>query len=165
MNVSSAVVCVYLYSIGGLILLALIMFLLMPFVFISGTAWAVRSTRPPKIAAIVIVYAIGLMPLLVPATIWPLRLAAFISKPWLDRLADRVAGGEELSKPEWAGLYRIVDAKRQPDNGNIALIIDANPSGRSAFVRFAGSLDAFGPMVNLNYNEPLGGKWFYQNED
>jgi hypothetical protein len=48
------------------------------------------------------------------------------------------------------------------------LIIDADPRGRSGFVRLGPGVpeqDSYGPFYNLNFNEHLRGRWLYQNED
>jgi hypothetical protein len=167
-NASVAPVCAYLCSIGGFALMVLASISMFPLVLGCGSAWAMAGPDPrrfPRAAAWSIVIVLGFLPISMMSTLWPLRFAFTLSRPSMDRLADRVAAGETLAFPEWAGLYRIVDAKREPRNGNVALIIDADPSGRSAFVRVVARSESYGPMVNLNFNVPVGGPWRYQNED
>jgi hypothetical protein len=167
-NSSIALIFAYFYSISGLVLMFFASTLLVPIVIGSGIAWAnsrTESQRIPRSTAWVIVWFLGLLPISMMGTHWPLHLAFIVSRPALDRLADRVASGETLTSPEWAGLYWIVATKNEPSNGNVALIIDDDPAGMSGFVRLTDSLSKFGPMTNLNFNESVGGRWFYQNED
>jgi hypothetical protein len=167
-NSSIALIFAYLYSLAGLFLMFFVSTLLVPVVIGSGIAWAKSRTATRRISrstAWVIVWFLGLLPISMMGTHWPLHLAFALSRPAMDRLADRVASGETLTSPEWAGLYRVVAVKKEPSNGNVALIIDDDPAGRSAFVRFGDSLSPFGPMINLNFNESVGDRWFYQNED
>jgi hypothetical protein len=167
-NVSVGIICAYLYSLGGIILMVLASTLTIPQAIGCGSAWAAARSptrRLPREAAWLIVAALSLLPLSMMLTLWPLRLAFLISRPAMDRLADRVAAGEAVMNPEWAGLYYVVGTKREPSSGNIALIIDADTAGNSGFVRKTGSADGSGPMTNLNFNEHVGGRWRYQNED
>src|SRR5262245_6908130 len=104
-------------------------------------------------------------------TPWPLRLAFLASRPAMERLADRVAAGRAVTSPEWAGLFQIVGSAVDPTTGNVGLITDPDPAGRSGFVRLSPAVRVDGPywnyrpFVNLNINEHLTGPWWYQNED
>jgi hypothetical protein len=115
-----------------------------------------------------LVLVLAFAPLSMLFTLWPLRLAFFASRPAMDRLADRVNAGQAIGSPEWAGLFRVVGSAIEPTKGNVGLIIDPNPGGRSGFVRTGPGVPAkknLGPFWNLNFNEHLGGRWWYQNED
>ena len=166
-NAGVALIMVYLYSIGGLLLSMLIAAVLIPLVISAGTAWALGRRRRWLVrgALLALVLMAGFGPLVTLATGWPLPVAFALSRPALDRLADRIAAGETLVNPEWAGCYRIITAVRSPLNGNIALVIDAAPAGRSGFVRVVDPASPMLPFVNLNYDLPLGRSWRYQNED
>ena len=41
----------------------------------------------------------------------PVRIAAIVSSPALNRLADRVAAGEEIETPVWAGVFYIRETR------------------------------------------------------
>jgi hypothetical protein len=103
-------------------------------------------------------------------TFWPLRLAFLASAPALDGLADRVAAGPGVTSPEWAGLFRVVATEVEPSNGNVGLIIDPDPSGRSGFVRGGASPGlpvgrSGGPFYDLNLDMRLDDRWRYVCED
>jgi hypothetical protein len=90
------------------------------------------------------------------------------TSPALERLADRVAAGQTPGFPVQAGLYRIVGYEVDPGSGNIALITDANPDGRSGFVRYqlggpAGRTHA--PFSSLFMNMRLNQRWEFEMED
>lgn len=166
--------CIYLLNIGGHFLVGLGWLFAFPIVLGSGGAWATAATRrmsrprqSPFLAwPLVLVLAFG--PLSMMLTPWPLRLAFLASRPAMERLANRVAAGQSLSRPEWAGLFRVVGSDIDPAKGSVGLIIDADPRGRSGFVRLGPGVpeqDSYGPFYNLNFNEHLGGPWLYQNED
>jgi hypothetical protein len=149
-------------------------FLLVPLIVGFGTSWAVEATRKgapdpqsPRLAWLS-VFLMAALPLSMMFTLWPLRLAFLVSRPALNRLADRVAAGGSFDHPEWAGLYRVVDAKRAVRSGKVALIIDANPSGASGFVRIGPQPvppDSLGPLYGLNLDEEMDWRWRYQEED
>jgi hypothetical protein len=103
-------------------------------------------------------------------THWPLRVAFFASKPALDRLADRVAAGQALRGPVRASLFIVIGAAVDPSSGNVGLIIDPDPSGRSGFVRPGLGPSATpgrvtGPFYNLDFDLELFDGWRYQTED
>jgi hypothetical protein len=52
-------------------------------------------------------------------THWPLRLAFLASQPALDRMADRVAGGQALRGPVRASLFIVIGAAVDPSSGNV----------------------------------------------
>jgi hypothetical protein len=172
-GVSVGLVCIYLLSMGGSAFIFLVAVFVVPLIFGFGTSWAAEATRKEAsnrrapLWAWLTVFALGSLPLTMISTLWPLRMAFLVSRPALNRLADRIAAGETLDRPEWAGLYRIVATRREPQSGNVALIIDDDPAGASGFVRLAsrrpGAIS--GPLANLNFDEFMDGKWRYQNED
>ena len=86
----------------------------------------------------------------------------------MERLADRVASGQVLGGPEWAGMVYVVGSAVDSAKGNVGLIVNSEPSGRSGFVRVGPGIrpdQNDGPFYNLNLNEHLGGRWWYQDED
>ena len=170
-----AVLCVHRSSVGGGILMILCCVCAFPFVAAPGIAWAsaatrrtARSRRSPFLAwPLVLVLA-----LLPPSTLvgfWPLRLAFLVSRPALERLADRVAAGQRVTGAEWAGVFRVVGSAVDSATGNVGLIIDPNPSGRSGFVRVSvvQSMPAApsGPFYNLDLGLQLRDRWWYESED
>jgi hypothetical protein len=115
-----------------------------------------------------LVIALAITPLTVWITLWPLRLAFFVSQPALDRLADRVSAGEVIRRTEWAGLFLVVGSDFDPISRNVGLITDANPGGRSGFVRLGPGIPPErhkGPFHNLDYDVHITGLWWYQYED
>ena len=88
----------------------------------------------------------------------------------MEHLADRVESGQAVTSPEWAGLFRVVASAVDPSTGNVGLIIDADPSGRSGFVRASvgpgiPAARSDGPFYNLNFDLQLRGRWWYECED
>lgn len=111
-----------------------------------------------------------MLPLSVFDTQWPLRLAFLASKPALDRLADRVAGGDVPRWPTRGGAFLVVGSDFDRVTGNVGLVTDANPGGRSGFIRY--QLDPAvpggrrnGPFYNLFYDRQLCERWWYECED
>ena len=93
-----------------------------------------------------------------------------VAVPAMERLADRVGAGQPVTSPEWVGLFRVVGSAVDPSTGNVGLIIDPDPSGRSGFVRVsvgpgipAGRSN--GPFHNLNFDLQLRDRWWYECED
>jgi hypothetical protein len=175
-NIMTAGLCIYRLSKVGVVLMLLVWLLAFPLVFGAGIAWATAATRRAARSqrspfwAWPLVIASGILPLTMVFTLWPLRLAFLASTPALDGLADRVAAGQGVTSPEWACLFRVVGSAVESSNGNVGLIIDPDPSGRSGFVRVGASpgLPAWGsggPFYNLNLDMRLGDRWRYQRED
>ncbi len=167
-NAGTALLSAYLTSIAGLVLMYLIEVVALPLQIIAGSIGALgmsRGWRFRRFAALGLVLALVVLPFVTMVTSWPLRLAFALSEPAMNRLADRVAAGRTVATPEWAGLYRVVATVREPTNGNIALIIDANSAGRSGFVRVLDPTQSLFPLYNFNFDEPVGTYWRYQNED
>jgi len=171
-NVGCFLGCVYFLSMAGLVFMSLIWLVPFPIMVCAGVTWAVKTTHrnaSPRRSALVawpLVLGLGFAPLTMLLSHWPLRLAFQLSRPAMERLADRVAAGQSLTAPEWAGMFYVVDSAVDPASGNVGLILD--PSVRSGFVRVGPGISPeqnLGPFYNLNVNEHLGGRWSYQNED
>ena len=114
-----------------------------------------------------LVLGVAVLPLTMVITLWPLRVAFSVSRPALERLADRVAAGQVLATSEWAGLIHVVGSAVDSATGNVGLIVDPDPSGRSGFVRLGPGVppgQTAGPFFNQSVNS-LGGRWSYQEED
>jgi hypothetical protein len=91
-----------------------------------GTSWAIAAIRGdtdhgrphsaswPPLLAIVLALSMAMTPLMTLLTFWLLRVAFLISRPALERLADRVAAGQAIAFPIRAGLYRIVGSATDP---------------------------------------------------
>jgi hypothetical protein len=168
-----ALICAYLVSIGGYILIILVSLSLLPAALGCGVAWARLATatdatkrRPPWVAWGLVVVFCG-APLTMIANLWPLRVAFLLSRPSLNAMADRVAAGHPVVGPEQAGLYEIVRSVFDPETGEVALFIDDDPAGRSGFLRLPSHTRTTSsrPFTNLNFNEHLDERWRYQNED
>jgi hypothetical protein len=170
-NIGCAVLCISHLNLYGGVLMFAVWFLTFPFILGLGAAWATEATRceavprrSPRLAW-PMVLVLAFLPLTMLVTAWPLRLAFLASRPALDRLADRVAGGQAPGLPIWAGVFRVVGSVVDPVTGNVGLIIDPAPSGRSGFVRLARGGRRGGPFYNLNFDLFLGDRWWYECED
>jgi hypothetical protein len=142
-----------------------------------GSAWAGLATRPKaqprrdRRAAWSTVIVLTLMPIVTALTCWPFQLAFQISKPSLRALADQVAANQPVTFPQQAGLFRIVTSRIDADSGNIALVIDPNPNGPTAFVRVNpnarpnGPYHSYRPIRGDAFELILGGGWYYNQED
>jgi hypothetical protein len=174
--IASAALSIYALNMGGWPAWASVRSVANPVTLGFGAAWVGAATRleaAPRrspIVAWLLVLALAGLPLTMLFTLWPFRLAFLASKPALDRLADRVALRQPRGLPLRAGLFLVVGSIVDTTTGNVGLIIDPAPSGRSGFVRVSlvpgmprGRRD--GPFYNLNYDLELGGGWWYQNED
>jgi len=153
------------------IVLVLESFIIIPVIIGLGASWVTAATRGPAISrrspllAWTLVVMLAVVPLATLSSLWPLRLAFFISEPALDQLADRIVAGRSPVFPRWAGVFWVVNSVTEPATGNIGLIIDPHPSGRSGLVRLgAGSFDPLGPLYPFPPPEHLGGRWWYEEE-
>jgi hypothetical protein len=173
-NIATAGLGIYRPGVDGDFLMLLVWLLAFPLLFGAGIAWATAATRRAarsqrsRLWAWPLVVASGILPLTMLFTHWPLRLAFLASVPALDGLADRVVSGQAIMK--WAGLFRVVGSAVESSNGNVSLIINPDPSGRSGFVRVGASPGlpvggSGGPFYNLNLDMRLGDRWRYQCED
>jgi hypothetical protein len=175
-NVATAGLCIYRLSMVGVFLMLLVWLLAFPPVFGAGAAWATTATRREarsqcsRFWAWPLVVALGVLPLTMFLTAWPLRLAFLASVSAFDGLADRVAAGQGVTSAEWAGLFRVVGSDVEPSNGNVGLIIVPDPTGRSGFVRAGASPRlpvgrSGGPFYDLNMDMRLSDRWRYVCED
>jgi hypothetical protein len=143
--------------------LALIsLYFIIPTMVGFGIAWAILATRPvasprrSRWAAWVSVITLTMLPAVTVWTVWPFRLEFLMARSALARLADQVAAGQTIRSPRWAGMFRVVSSAVNPDTGTVALIIDPNPGGPSAFVRVGGS-----PSHRPNCHSPVRGDWLH----
>ena len=175
-SASVASLSIYALNIWGMLGMFLASLFGIPLTLGFGAAWAETSTRPdaaPRrspIPAWALVLVLGTLPITILLTLWPFHLAFLASRPAMDRLADRIAGGQRIASPEWAGLFRVVATAVDPSSGNIGLIIHPDPSGRSGFVRVGAALRAptgrpSGPFYNLYFDLELCDEWRYECED
>ncbi len=140
-----------------------------------GIAWArlaIRSdgdSRYSPSRAWLSVLALTLMPLVTAGTAWPFQLRFLMARPALERLAVRVAAGQAITAPQWAGPYLIAGSAVDPASGNVGLMIDTDPSGPSGFVRNrgprSGPYSCFRPFRGDWYHVSLIGGWCYHEED
>jgi hypothetical protein len=171
-----AALCIYRLNLVGTMLMFLGWLLTFPVVISAGAAWAGAATRPtarprrsPWLAWPSVIVA-AFLPLSMLLTRWPFHLAFLASRPAMDRLADRVAAGQSVTNPEWAGLFRVVGSAVDPASGNVGLIIHPDPSGHSGFVRVGVGPSVrmgppIGPFYNLAFDLPLRNRWWYECED
>jgi hypothetical protein len=171
-NISVGLSCIYAPRMldGAFTLLATL--ITTPIALGLGAAWAQSATSPDAVPRRSLPFAwfrVLILATLLPTmfTHWPHRLAFLASRPSLNRLADRVSAGQLIQQPEWAGLFWIVGSDLDLKNGNIALITDLNPGGRSGLVRLGTNnpTNPLGPLVNLSTDEALDGRWRCQEED
>ncbi len=157
----------------GLFVLWLIVIL--PTLVGFGHAWAVLAASPKGSpqhwyqSAWMWVVILAAMPGLTAWTAWPFRLRFLTARSALERVADQIEAGQPLSFPRFAGPFRLVASKLDPQTGNVALLIDSNPGGPSGFVRHKGVItgpyDCFRPIRGDWWHVSLGGGWCYHEED
>lgn len=175
-NLACAVLSIFFQRMDGFAVAILTWFLAFPLILGPGAAWATSVAhrdagrwRSPFVAW-PLVFVLAFLPLTMLFTQWPFRLAFLASESALDRLADRVAAGRAPRNPLRAGLFLVVGSVFDPSTGNIALITDAAPEGRSGFIRYRldpnipGGL-RHGPFTNLNHDLQLSDEWRYECED
>jgi hypothetical protein len=172
-NFSCFVLCIYFATMMGMFVALMIWLASFPFILGAGSAWALKSTRRNAVGrrsplwVWPLVVGLAVLPLTMIITLWPLRLAFRVSQPSLERLADRVANGQVLFNPQWAGLIRVVGSAFDSATGNVGLVVHPDPSGRSGFVRLGPGVppgQTAGPFFNQSVKS-LGGRWSYQEED
>jgi hypothetical protein len=138
-----------------------------------GAAWCFASARDLKLSrrSLVlrwtVVAVISLAPVTMLFTQWPFRLAFLVSRPALERLADEVGAGAPLTSPRWAGVFVIVGSAVDAKTGNVGLITDPNPSGRTGFERYGalGRPGAGGAFYNFWSEMQLDENWRFAEED
>ena len=173
-NLLSMVTFIFYDNIYEMFMFFFVSILFLPASVGSGAAWAAMTTarttttRRSAIFAWALVFALGLLPLSMPFKSWPLRAAFFVSVSAMNRLADRLAAGQLVATPVRAGLFTVVGTAQDLSTGNVALIIDPDPAGRTAFVRIGSLVQPerrVGPLYNLSTEKYMRGRWWYQQED
>ena len=95
---------------------------------------------------------------------WPFDFAFSVSRPFLDRTADRVEAGQTVITPRFCGLILITDVRRAR-NGTPCLYMSHSPSGWTGLVRHPvnGKVD----HINSNNGGPgmLTDRWELVDED
>ncbi len=138
-----------------------------------GAAWFTATNRDrsvlraSSVIRLLLVLALSLAPLAIPFTQWPLRLAFLGSRPALERLANQVALGTAITKPRWAGAFRVLGSTVDRASGNVGLITAHVSSDRFGFERFGprGSPGRSGAFYYLSSEVQLNQKWRYGEED
>jgi hypothetical protein len=175
-NIVCAALCIWALGPYGTILNFLVWLLAFPIMLSTGLAWAGaaprRIARPRRSSWLAwpLILVVAFLPLSMLVTFWPFRLAFLASRPAMERLADRVAAGRPVIGPEWAGVFRVVGSVVDPASGNVGLVTDLNPSGRSGFVRAGAVLRppagrSSAPFVNLALDRRVSDLWSYVEED
>jgi hypothetical protein len=172
----SALLCVYRPDVGGAFVMIICQLCTFPVVVGAGVAWASvatrrtgKSRRSPLLAwPLVVLFAI--LPPSMVVGFWPLRLAFLVSRPALERLADRVAAGADVAGPEWVGMFVVFGSEVDPVTGNVGLIVNPDPSGRSGFLRINPSPStptgrSIGPFRDIYLDLQLRDRWWYECED
>ncbi len=171
----------------------------LPLVVTLADAWALLATRQgtPRGRSWILlgpcVFALAILPSITLSTLWPLRAAFFVSKPYLERLADQVhqnaivtartrassskaapPGGAGatvvVDLPRWAGVYRVDRASDGPEEGSVHLWINSDSTMPIAFVRVAPAFPLFDPSYARTFRFfcielDLGGGWWYREPD
>jgi hypothetical protein len=145
-----------------------------PVVVGCGAAWATAVSRGgafrswcPYIAWALVV-SLGAAPLAIGRSTWPLRLAFFASRPALERLAERVAAGDSIRAPAWAGVFHVVRSAFDSTTGTVALLVDDDPSRHSGLVHEGPRTPSprrLRPLYNLSVDMHLDGRWWYREEE
>ncbi len=163
---------VYLGKSVMVIYTGILVLLLIPLSWGAGCAWAKavtcgRAARTWwRLAVWPLVLVAGIAPLSIPLSDWPFRLAFRVSKPALDRLADRVGAGQIAILPARAGVFRVIERALDPGTGNVALFVCVEPGLRMGFVRLgAGSPSSRGPLHVFVHEMHMDGRWWYQEGD
>ena len=106
---------------------------------------------------------------------WPFRLTFLLHASALDRLADQEIVVDASTGPKWVGLIRVIDTEFPSTDGRPP--ISGPPQPRCARIQLSG--DSGGGMFlvrdrtglgrdcvrNANWILPLGGSWFWVDED
>jgi hypothetical protein len=141
-----------------------------PAIGLLGAACATLSTQEGAVWrrflrwACLPVIALSIMPLVTVLSCWPLRLAFFVSRPTLERLADQVAAGQTPKFPRQAGLFLVAGPAVDIATGNVGLLIDPDPYGPIGFVRLGpGTSPARRghPIGEGALDIKLGAGWWY----
>lgn len=172
-NIACAWCSVRIVGFTGLLVQFLGGLLILPVVLGYGAAWVVAATgsdaapRRSRLLAWSLVLAPVTLPVSMMATAWPLQIAFLAARPAFDRLADRIAAGEQLARPEWAGVFRVTRADFNVSSGEVRLMIDADPLGNTGFLRLATPVPSLGvrPNVVVTFRLSRDDRWWYVEED
>jgi hypothetical protein len=148
--------------------------IVLPFVAGGGAAWALAASRPgadrkrsPRVAWSVAGLLLAL-PLVMMFTYLPVQTAFLISRPALDRLADRVAAGGKVDRPEWAGLFLVRKiARHDAGSGTVSLVVENDSTGHTRLIRAATS-DAepqIPPAPSCFYRFAADKRWYHHELD
>jgi hypothetical protein len=171
-NVWVAGICAYILDIDGLTFMAIMAFAFVPITLGSGVAWASEATRPGAwrrrswFVVLPLVLAVALLPLTMLQTPWPLYLTFALSRPAVERLADRVATGRSPPMPCRGGLYWITNAGVDTKTHHVSLVTGRDGYGRR-FVRLGPSPSSRRHDVPPYYNvlsERVADRWWYCSE-
>ena len=174
-NVAIAYYCVFPDGWFYFLIWGLSLFVILPTLLAFGVAWAflatreaVTSRRPPSVAWLSVV-ALAVMPAATSWSLWPFRMNFLTARPGLELLAKRVAAGQLVSYPQWAGQFRLAGSAIDPSTGDVALLIVTDPNGPAGFVRDMGRRSSpygcIGPIRGDVLHVELGGGWCYHVED
>jgi hypothetical protein len=153
-------------------LLASLVFL--PFIAGAGAAWAASASRQDTdrgrspVAAWSAAGLLLALPLVMMFTHWPVQAAFLVSRPALDRLADRVAAGGRIDRPEWAGLFRVRKiARHDAGPGTVSLVVENDSTGHTRLIRAAGpGLEpTIPPNPSCFYRFAADARWFLHELD
>jgi hypothetical protein len=167
----AASLCIYLPGTYSMLLLVPAAFLAGVSVLVAWGIWSYHAHMAARRVAVNFlagpaILALAASLLIMSFTWWPLRVAFVISRPALERLANRTATGGPVTRPQWAGFFWVERTAVDPSSGNVGLITIDPKSGPSGLVRIGrGSKRTLGPIWNHNIDMLLDGRWRYQEED
>ncbi len=146
----------------------------LPFIVGGGAAWAGSASRPgadrrrsPRVAWSIAGLLLAL-PLLMMFSYLPVQTAFLISRPALDRLADRVAAGGSVDRPEWAGLFLVRKiARHNAGPGTVSLIVENDSTGHTRLIRAAasGAEPQIPPAPTCFYRLAADRRWYHHELD
>lgn len=123
-----------------------------------------RSRRPGWVAVLLVPIGV-VLPFFLALSPWLIDAGFAVSRPGLEVLADRVVAGQRVAWPQRIGVFTVHGSAVDPNTGNVGLVLDPNPSGRTGLLRRPPGGAAFGPFSNLNIDRNLGHGWRFQEED
>ena len=150
------------------------MLILFPLIGSLGAAWmclatdANAATRRSPAVTWTSVVILATMPAVTLSTLWPLRLAFLAARPSMERLADRVATGQNISLDNGSGHFawlhrRAIQTGRQSDSLSIPILADAQVS--SGFMASSETRTALHLLIGTDTNVELGRGWSYRQDD
>ncbi len=169
----TALFCIQPLPMVGQILAATVAFAVTPVLVGCLAAWW-QSDHPRgwtrrRIVGQALIMLLTILPGSMAATLWPLHLAFRLARPEMIRLTERVARGEKVRFPREAGVYTVVEIRVDPEHPeNLAILLDNNPNGETAFVRIRDAEYYRTGPLNISPTDtyiPLGDGWSYMVED